>query len=295
LVDVSIPVLNFGAVMSYVILVGGLTTSLLSGTKVTEWFPLLESFYFVTPCVVAFPVFQICLIRHFSNTRVLAAVSLGVVTGVVVLVVILGPFLAAVERRSAEGETALDAPLLWWNWTGSFAKMGSVIFALSCAPAALHSYTAMEKRDEREWSSVAKIAVVLGGVLCFVTGIAGYLSFRGATQGDILDNFSGWIASIFKIGVVGHLILYIPNEVIILRASLFTLAGYDVMNVSDNWVLVVTAGILSLIVGVDISLMLMGFAEGDLFGYILDLTGGVTASLTSFVLPALAYLSATRD
>lgn len=34
LVDVSILVLNFGAVMSYVILVGGLTTSLLSGTKV---------------------------------------------------------------------------------------------------------------------------------------------------------------------------------------------------------------------------------------------------------------------
>lgn len=33
--------------------------------------------------------------------------------------------------------------------------------------------------------------------------------------------------------------------------------------------------------------------QGDLFGYILDLTGGVTASLTSFVLPALAYLSAT--
>lgn len=50
-------------------------------------------------------------------------------------------------------------------------------------------------------------------------------------------------------------------QVIILRASLFTLAGYDVMNVSDNWVLVVTAGILSLIVGVDVSLMLMGFAH----------------------------------
>lgn len=42
---------------------------------------------------------------------------------------------------------------------------------------------------------------------------------------------------------------------------MFTLAGHDVMNVSDNWVLAVTAGILSLIVGVDISLMLMGFAH----------------------------------
>lgn len=31
-----------------------------------------------------------------------------------------------------------------------------------------------------------------------------------------------------------------------------------------------------------------------MFGYILDLTGGISASLTSFVLPALTYLEATK-
>ena len=34
--------------------------------------------------------------------------------------------------------------------------------------------------------------------------------------------------------------------------------------------------------------------QGDLFGYILDLTGGITSSLTGFVVPALAYLQATK-
>ncbi|CAN0320450.1 unnamed protein product, partial [Discosporangium mesarthrocarpum] len=34
---------------------------------------------------------------------------------------------------------------------------------------------------------------------------------------------------------------------------------------------------------------------GDLFGYILDLTGGVTASLTSFIFPALVYIYATEE
>lgn len=56
-------------------------------------------------------------------------------------------------------------------------------------------------------------SVLVGGVLYYGTGVAGYLAFRGATQGDILDNFAGPIAAFFKILVVAHLILYIPNEV----------------------------------------------------------------------------------
>lgn len=34
--------------------------------------------------------------------------------------------------------------------------------------------------------------------------------------------------------------------------------------------------------------------QGDLFGYILDLTGGITGSLTSFVIPAITFLKATE-
>lgn len=64
-----------------------------------------------------------------------------------------------------------------------------------------------------EWKAVMTSSVLAGGVLCYGTGLAGYLAFRGATQGDILDNFMGPIAAFFKILVIVHLILYIPNEV----------------------------------------------------------------------------------
>lgn len=36
-------------------------------------------------------------------------------------------------------------------------------------------------------------------------------------------------------------------------------------------------------------------AQGEAFGYILDLTGGVTGSLTSFVLPAFIYLKGSEQ
>lgn len=50
--------------------------------------------------------------------------------------------------------------------------------------------------------------------MCYLMGLFGYLSFGSDTEGDILDNFQGgWIASILKCCVVGHLVCYIPGEV----------------------------------------------------------------------------------
>ncbi|CAN0439653.1 unnamed protein product, partial [Laminaria digitata] len=65
----------------------------------------------------------------------------------------------------------------------------------------------------REWRAVAGASVLTGAVVCYCTGIAGYLAFRSATAGDILDNFSGPVAAFFKILVVLHLIMYIPGDV----------------------------------------------------------------------------------
>ena len=64
----------------------------------------------------------------------------------VCLVVGGSPEYANAERSAELVETGLDAPLLWWDWTGSFAKLGSLMFAVTFAPAALHSYSAMDTR-----------------------------------------------------------------------------------------------------------------------------------------------------
>lgn len=60
---------------------------------------------------------------------------------------------------------------------------------------------------------MAGACVLTGAILCYCTGIAGYLAFRSATEGDILDNFSGPVAACFKVVVVLHLIMYIPGDV----------------------------------------------------------------------------------
>ncbi|CAN0103655.1 unnamed protein product, partial [Laminaria digitata] len=68
-VDGSIVLQNFGAVCSYVILVGGLATSIigeLSAGVTGLWW---QNFYFVMPVIVLLLVLPPCLVRHFSNLR----------------------------------------------------------------------------------------------------------------------------------------------------------------------------------------------------------------------------------
>ncbi|CAN0366071.1 unnamed protein product, partial [Laminaria digitata] len=64
----------------------------------------------------------------------------------------------------------------------------------------------------REWRTVAGVSVLTGAILCYGTGIAGYLAFRSTTEGDILDNFYGPVAAFFKVLVVLHIIMCIPGD-----------------------------------------------------------------------------------
>ncbi|KAG5189366.1 hypothetical protein JKP88DRAFT_286823 [Tribonema minus] len=96
---------------------------------------------------------------------------------------------------------ALDdgEPLVLWNWLEMFERAGSVIFALSFAPAALHAYMGLVPCTPEQWRKVVSIAIAVGSVVCYTTGIIGYLSFRGATLGNILENFDGVVSDIASV------------------------------------------------------------------------------------------------
>lgn len=78
IVDSSIVVQNFGAVCSYVVLVGSLTSSMLvewaGADGAAHWW---ESFYCITPLMVLLFVLPPCLVRHFSNLRWVSTVCTG--------------------------------------------------------------------------------------------------------------------------------------------------------------------------------------------------------------------------
>lgn len=44
--------------------------------------------------------------------------------------------------------------------------------------------------------------VTAGGLMCYVTGLTGYLSSRDVTEGEIPDNLTGPLAAFFKVLVI---------------------------------------------------------------------------------------------
>jgi len=70
--------------------------------------------------------------------------------------------------------------------------------------------------------------------MCFMTGLVGYLSFLGDTETNIVSNFDGPVGAVFKVALVVHLILYIPGDFVVMRASLWRLLDTDVAKQSDR-------------------------------------------------------------
>lgn len=91
-------------------------------------------------------LYHLCCVR---KPRWLVSFSLLAIFSVVLLVIIGGPLYSKEYRSEVDHDPGLDANILWFDWLGSVAKIGSVVFNLSCAPVVLHAYTSMRPRSLR--------------------------------------------------------------------------------------------------------------------------------------------------
>eukprot|EP00612_Vaucheria_litorea_P000064 CAMPEP_0171452868 /NCGR_PEP_ID=MMETSP0945-20130129/803_1 /TAXON_ID=109269 /ORGANISM="Vaucheria litorea, Strain CCMP2940" /LENGTH=429 /DNA_ID=CAMNT_0011977619 /DNA_START=115 /DNA_END=1404 /DNA_ORIENTATION=- len=287
LADGSIVMLNFMANLSYILLISTLASSLLQYWSGNETLILFKP-YFLAVVFTIFFIFPGCLARHFTNMPSFAYMGLTCTTLVMLVVFIYGP-------PDGKKYRAMDETIVMWDWGQMFRKSGSVIFALGFTAASFHVYLGISPRNVKEWKKTLTLGLFFGAAACYSTGIVGYLSFRSATSGNILDNFDGVLAQIATILVIVHLIWYTPMEFVILRHSFFQLCGMEPLKVPFKLHWMVTALLLSLMVFICIVLDGTGVDSGDAFGVILDLSGGIGGAISCFILPAMIYRRAKSD
>jgi uncharacterized membrane protein len=125
------------------------------------------------------------------------------------------------------------------------------------------------------------------------------------------DNFLGSRFYFFKAMVVTHLILYIPVNFVIMRYRyafihvhfcLFILLTSVVDSIvkmttglkseSLSWPVhtALTIFLLAFITGIVLLLSASGLSSGNAFALILNITGGIGGSLSTFILPAAIFL-----
>mmetsp|Transcript_8040 Transcript_8040/g.11215 ORF Transcript_8040/g.11215 Transcript_8040/m.11215 type:complete len:463 (+) Transcript_8040:78-1466(+) len=282
LVDWSIVVGNFGALLSYMVVISGELKVLLEGWtgESGKWY---TSELFNLPLATLFLVLPFCLQRFYGHFVLISIFSIFAISTVLVVVLFFGPTVGADDR-------AASGAINWFSLSGTFSSLGSALFALSCAYAAFHAFEAMRRNTGAAWAGATTPAVVIGAGMCTSMGLAGYLSFRDYTEGDILDNFSGSGWDFMKILLIIHLLLYIPIDFVVMRHSVCKIFGWNVDTMHIAPYLVLTAILLAFTAGCVMALYAVGVAEGDAFGYILDFTGGLTAPILSFICPGAFYL-----
>jgi len=283
LIDLSIIITSFGSILGYILVVGSTTSSLL-----TSWGCASDVCNMVnsTVVVVSCLVMPICLYRHFGHLAFLSIFSILAIVAVLFLVVIGGPLQ---HNGSSNGGGEIEL----FNLEGTLASTGSIVFSLSCASANFQAFISTEKqsRNLESWFRITSVAVFVGALMCAGMGIAGYLSFRDNTEGEILDNFVGHEYDFFKVMVVCHLILYIPVAFVIMRYSFVKLVlGVRSETLPFSTHTLLSIGLMVATTAFVLMMLSLGLASGPAFALILNVTGGIGGSLATFILPAAIYL-----
>jgi len=289
LTDIFVAVGNFGALLSYLTVIGGEASEMLgeigdlSGSDMVKEFGKIQ---IILPIIVVLFSLPLCLTRLYGHFVMISTISIFSITCVMGLVLFYGPI---------AGSNYQDEPVVWFNFLGAVEELGSTVFAFACSYAVFHAYNSMDPGSQKGFDKLAGVTVMIGAFMCLVTGLAGYLCFRSHTEGDILDNFTGPAFYFFRLLLIVHLLLYIPLDFVVMRYSFLKLFKLDAADLHWFPYTLVTVALLFVTTFVVVVLYDEGLSEGDAFDYILDFFGGLTGSYLGYILPAISFLYLAKN
>lgn len=160
-VDFFIVIQAFGSQLGYILVVGQTSTELLNGWGCNN---VVCGQYATTIGTTILFVTPVCLLRHFGHLAILSLFSILAIVLCIALVVIGGPVTTKNDEKS---------DVVVFDVIGMLGSAGSIVFALSCAPANFQAYISTEKKSQNVsvWTWVTGGAVILGAIMCMIMGI----------------------------------------------------------------------------------------------------------------------------
>lgn len=313
LLDVSVIVFYFGAILTYTLMLGSLSQSVVTDiftiNDVIPWYISEPAFTVFWTLLVILPC---CLARKYGQLVIIAYYSISMALFATLLVCVEGPYFYLNKYK--------NEPIKWFSPMGGLHSVGSVIFALGFAPAVLHTYSTANTECRTHFTNIALSTTIIGASICYSVGVIGYITFRSSTQADILQNFSGHIATLCKIGVLFHFNFLIPGYFIVMRSSLYHLMQlarnicswqfslstnslertqravhttkeeyFNLEDIADTTPtdFVTVTGMMLLAITATACLVEAFFGQRKTtISYIIDVTGGIAGSIIFFIVPA---------
>lgn len=158
----------FGAILSYIMLIGSLCENILLTYVDAHWY---TSSIIWSIILVGFFVVPLSCIRDFGHLAYVSGASVATLAGTVLVVIIVGSLNL---KSHDQDQLSLE------SFQGSVRMLGTVVYAFNYAAAIFQAYSAIQKEDRniKTFTTIAKWTSSLGVLLSFIFGLMGYLIFR---------------------------------------------------------------------------------------------------------------------
>ncbi|KAI5720347.1 hypothetical protein M8J77_005276 [Diaphorina citri] len=264
----------FIAMVSYNIVVGDTITKVsvrLFSLKATSLFARRD---FVVGLATLFITIPLCLFRDLAKLARWSLASLVLVLFILMCILIR---LGTIEETVPETEDA-------WAFadTGMVPAIGIMAFAFMCHHNVFLLYESIEGASQFVWDKLTHISVAVAFVVSLLFGIAGYATFTGNVQGDLLENYCWYddLMNLARLAFSFTILLTYPIECLVTRSVL--LQVLNAYHSTDKQHVGFTLAIVLITYFISITT--------DCLGVVLELNGVLAAVPLAFILPALSYL-----
>ncbi|XP_017773414.1 PREDICTED: putative sodium-coupled neutral amino acid transporter 11 [Nicrophorus vespilloides] len=268
----------FTAMVSYNVVVGDTLTKVIvriTGCEPDSVLGRREVVVLVATLLITIPL---CLYRDIARLAKVSFFSLICIAFILVSILI---------KISTMRELIPPDSNMWrlvnWDIVPAIAIMA---FAFMCHHNTFLIYGSIHEANQKRWDIVTHISIFTSMCVSFLFGVAGYATFAGYSQGDLLENYC-WDDDLMNFSRVlfsVQILLTFPIECFVTRDVVETsLLGKNAnVPMSERTHYLLTLAIIG-------STYFISMAT-DCLGVVLELNGVVAAVPLAYILPAIIYL-----
>ncbi|KAK7867405.1 hypothetical protein R5R35_003834 [Gryllus longicercus] len=269
----------FIAMVSYNVVVGDTITKVLTRMTGVEADSLLARREFVVALATIFITIPLCLYRDIAKLSKVSFLSLVFISFILVTIFI---------RMATLHDVVPSTPDAWqFANKGIIPAIGIMAFAFMCHHNTFLVYDSIENANQQQWNIVTHASVLTSCCVTVMFGIAGYATFTGYSQGDLLENYCPYddLMNISRAAFSITILLTYPIECFVTREVIENTFFSSRENEEQSPTYQHVAITLTLVLTTYFISM-----TTDCLGVVLELNGVLAAVPLAYVLPALSYV-----
>ncbi|OZJ02862.1 hypothetical protein BZG36_04083 [Bifiguratus adelaidae] len=220
--------------------------------------------------------YPLSLYRDISKLAAASAFALVTIVIIILSVVIEGPRMPAELKGGGIGGDLFIGSRV-------FEAIGVISFAFVCHHNSFIIFGSLKKPSLNRFATVTHLSMLISLLSCIIMALSGYLVFTDQTRANILNNFpqNNLIINISRFCFGLNMFTTLPLETFVCREVIENYFWAE-QAFSTKRHFIITTGLI-------LSALLIALATCNL-GFVLELTGGCSATVLAFILPPACWL-----